>query len=90
MFQESSISDGKVLVLGVPAVGRGVGMGGMAVWDPAQSFSPLPARVHGPAAYLRPESWAGGGPLSLAARVLKTTQVLFPQDVYLFSVTVYR
>lgn len=33
MFQESSISDGKVPILGVPAVGRKVGVGGTAVGE---------------------------------------------------------
>lgn len=57
MFQESSISDGKVPVLGgLP--GWKVGVGGMVVGD--SSPGPLvhfQGEVRGPTSYLRPESW---------------------------------
>ena len=69
MFQESSISDGKVPVLGVPVVGSEVDLGGTALWGPAQAFSPLPAGARRPASRWRPES--GAGVLRVAFHLLK-------------------
>ena len=42
MFQESSISDGKVPVLGVPVVGSEVDLGGQEHW----SGLPFPSPMH--------------------------------------------
>lgn len=93
MFQESSISDGKVPWPWGARVESEVDLEGQPCGAQPRPSAPLPARACGPASRRRSAEWSrgaeGGFPASAEAVVLKVAQVLFLQSVCPFSVTVY-